>query len=142
MSEWEIVKMKELYCSQLQGIISHTTLCMSFGWLLTYPLMGPVLRSQAHNQILRLPAALSFGLFLQVQASNWQRPNKAFHELMVQPAPHGSYLRRTLKEHFPVWWYQTSEQLHDNGYSLPEMYHYDKQVQMPKSHTQFNATRL
>ena len=75
--------MKELYCSQLQVLIAHTMISMTVGWGLTYPLMGPILRAQAQNQILRLPAALSFGLFLQVQTANWARPNKAFHELMV-----------------------------------------------------------
>ena len=133
--------MKELYCSQLQALISQTTISFAMGWALTYPLMGPILRAQAQNQILRLPAALSFGLFLQVQTANWQRPNRAFHELMVQPAPHGSYLRRSLKEHFPVWWYATSDHLHAHGYSLPEMYHYGRQTAMPKSHTQFNPNK-
>ena len=118
--------MKELYCSQLQALLSQGLIATAFGWGLTYPLMGPILRAQAQNFILRLPAALSFALFLSVQGANWQRPNKAFHEIMTQPAPHGSYLRRTLKEHFPVWWYQASEQLNENGYSLPEMYSYDK----------------
>ena len=104
--------------------------------------MGPILRAQAQNWILRLPAALSFATFLGVQSANWQRPNTAYHELVSQPAPHGSYIRRSLKEHFPVWWHDTSAQLHANNYSLPEMYEYDRQINMPKSHTNFNPNRL
>ena len=57
---------------------------------------------------------------------------------MSQPAPHGSYLRRTLKEHFPVWWYEVSNQLEENGYSLPEMAQYDKQTTMPNTHLKFD----
>jgi len=111
------------------------------GWALTYPLMGPILRAQAQNFILRLPAALTFATFLAVQGANWQRPSKAFHEIVAQPAPHGSYLRKSLREHFPVWWKETSEQLHKNGYSLPEMHEYDRQTKMPTSYSNFNTSR-
>ena len=104
--------------------------------------MGPILRAQAQNFILRLPAALSFATFLSVQGANWQRPNKAFHEICCQPAPHGSYLRRSMREHFPVWWKETSEQMHKNGYSLPEMHEYDQQTKMPTSYSNFNTSRL
>ena len=114
---------------------------LAVGWGLTYPLMGPILRAQAQNWILRLPAAMTFFTFLAVQGQNWQRPSKSFHEIVSQPAPHGSYMRRSLKEHFPVWWRDTSRQLHENGYSLPEMHEYDRQTQMPKSTTHFNPTR-
>ena len=134
--------MKQLYATQLQELACQSGVNFAAGWLLTYPLMGPILRAQAQNFILRLPAALTFATFMSVQGSNWQRPNKAFHEIVSQPAPHGSYLRRTLKEHFPVWWHQTSAQLHANGYSLPEMYEYDRATTMPRSHTSFETTRL
>ena len=141
LSEWEVVKMKELYCSQLQELATQSTLNTAAGWLLTYPLMGPILRAQAQNFILRTPAALTFACFLSVQTANWQRPSKAFHEIVSQPAPHGSYLRRSLKEHFPVWWRDTSAQLHENGLSLPEMHEYDRQTNMPNSFHNFDATR-
>ena len=84
--------------------------------------------------------AMTFATFLGVQASNWQRPSKTFHEIMSQPAPHGSYLRRSLKEHFPVWWNDVSGQLHTNGYSLPEMPQYDKSVEIQKTHTRFDPS--
>ena len=96
--------MKELYCHQLQELATQSIIHMGVGWGLTYPLMGPILRAQVQNWILRLPAALTFATFLAVQGQNWQRPSKSFHEIVSQPAPHGSYLRRSLKEHFPVWW--------------------------------------
>ena len=79
------------------------------GWGITYPLMGPIIKNFHYSVWLRLPAAATFATFLGVQASNWQRPSKAFHEIVSQPAPHGSYLRRSLKEHFPVWWYETTK---------------------------------
>ena len=113
---------------------------MIFGWALTYPLMGPIVKSSVHGWMLRFPVAATVATFLGVQASNWQRPSKVFHEIMAQPAPHGSYLRRSLKEHFPVWWNDVSGQLHTNGYSLPEMAQYDKSIEMPKTHTRFDST--
>ena len=61
---------------------------------------------------------------------------------MTQPAPHGSYLRRTIKEHFPVWWHRTSAQMNERGHSLPEMNEYDRATDMPKTHTAFNAQRF
>ena len=133
--------MKELYCTQLQQLCTQMLIHTCAGWALTYPLMGPILRAQAQNFILRTPAALTFATFLGVQSANWQRPSRTFHEIVSQPAPHGSYLRRSLKEHFPVWWHETSMKLHEDGLSLPEMPHYDQQTQMPKSHTQFNTNR-
>ena len=83
----------------------------------------------------RLPFALTFATFLGVQASTWDRPNKTFHSLVSQPAPHGSYLRKTLREHFPVWWNQVSSDLHKTGYNLPEMNEYDKATMLQVSHT-------
>ena len=68
-----------------------------FGWALTYPLMGPIVKSSAHGWMLRFPVAMTIATFFGVQASNWRRPSKAFHDVMAQPAPHGSYLRRSIK---------------------------------------------
>ena len=112
------------------------------GWLATFPLMGPIVRSTAHGWLLRFPVSLTISLFLMVQASNWDRPNKVFHEIVAQPAPHGTYLRRSLREHSPVWWSHTSAQLYLNGFSLPEMNEYDKATQLPKDHTKFNAEKF
>ncbi len=98
------------------------------GWGLTFPLMGPIVRSATHGWMLRLPPALCFATFLSVQGSAWERPSKQFHDLMAQPAPHGSYLRKSVKEHFPVWWNHVSADLHSAGYTLPEMNEYDKAI--------------
>jgi|TARA_B110001450_G_scaffold195276_1_gene183625 hypothetical protein len=104
--------------------------------------MGPIVKSAAHGWMLRLPIAVTFATFLGVQASDWQRPNKTFHELISQPAPHGSYLRKSIKEHFPVWWNSCSANLHANGYSLPEMSEYDKSVVIQNTHTEFDTQIL
>ncbi len=78
--------------------------------------------------------------FLNVQSANWARPNQYFHEIVSQPAPHGTYVRRSLKEHFPVWWNDVSKELHANGYSLPEMPQYDKSTEIQNTHTRFDHT--
>lgn len=111
--------MKELYFWQLQEMSGQFLAHVLFGWALTYPLMGPIVKSSLHGWMFRFPVAMTVATFLGVQASNWQRPSSTFHEIMSQPAPHGSYLRRSLKEHFPVWWNDVSNQLSVNGYSLP-----------------------
>ena len=59
---------------------------------------------------------------------------------MSQPAPHGSYLRKSIAHHFPVWWSDVSKNLHENGYSLPEMNEYDKRTTIQETHTHFDAT--
>ena len=104
LTDYEVLRMKELYRWQLQELSGQFVAHTLVGWLLTFPLMGPVVKNVAHGMALRLPVTLTFATFLGVQASAWERPNKCFHDLVSQPAPHGSYVRKTLKEHFPVWW--------------------------------------
>jgi len=140
LTEWEILRMKELYLWQLQELSTQAVFFFGLGWLLTFPTMGPIVRSSVHGWMLRAPIAVVFAMFMSVQAANWQRPCKYFHEVMAQPAPHGSYLRKTIKEHFPVWWNQVSKQLHENGHSLPEMNEYDKQTLIPRTHTAFDTS--
>ncbi len=115
---------------------------MLLGWGATFPLMGPIVRSAVHGWYLRFPMAMTFTTFFALQGANWYRPSKEFHELMCQPAPHGGYLRRTVAEHFPVWWKQVSADLHDNGYSLPEMNEYDKRTEFPRHESRFDASIL
>ena len=102
--------------------------------------MGPIVRSSVHGWYLRLPPATVFATFLAVQANAWQRPNRIFTDLMAQPAPHGSYLRRTLKENFPVWWNTISADLHSAGHNLPEMNEYDKSTLIQETHLGFDKT--
>ena len=68
-----------------------------FAWIITFPLMGPIVKSASHGWILRFPPAMALGCLLHQNGANWERGNKSFHEIMVQPAPHGSYLRKSLK---------------------------------------------
>jgi hypothetical protein len=89
--------MKELYFWQLQEMSGQFAAHVVIGWGLTFPLMGPVVRSATHGWMLRFPVAMTIATFLGIQASNWQRPSKTFHEIMAQPAPHGSYLRKSIK---------------------------------------------
>ena len=138
LTEYEIIKMKELYRKQIGHLSAGLFLCGVVGWGLTYPLMGPIVRSSVHAWYFRLPVATSFTTFLWQQDQYWVGKNKPFTELMVQPAPHGSYLRRSIKEHFPVWWKDISAQLHKGGHNLPEMNEYDRIRFMPKSATKFN----
>ena len=58
--------MKELYVQQLQELSGQSVAHFAFGWALTFPLMGPIVRSAAHGWMLRFPVALSFATFLAV----------------------------------------------------------------------------
>ena len=142
LTDYEVLRMKELYYWQLQELSGQFLAHTLVGWGLCFPLMGPIVRGATNGWMLRFPFALSFATFLGVQASAWERPSQAFHDLVSQPAPHGSYLRRTLREHFPVWWSSVSSSLHTSGYSLPEMNEYDKATTIQKSHTQFDSQIL
>lgn len=68
-------------------------------------------------------------------------PNYYFTQLVSQPAPHGNYVRNTIKENFPYWWASVSKQLHDNGMNLPEMNEYDLRTAMPHSTTYFDTSK-
>ena len=63
LTEWEVLRMKELYHQQLQDLTAQTVICFGGGWLLTFPLMGPVVRSAIHGFALRLPWTMAFGTF-------------------------------------------------------------------------------
>ncbi len=118
----------------------QAVLHIGFGWLVTMPLMGPIIRGNGHSNVLRLIPTMAIAWTMSLKAGNWEVPCKPFHEAMAQPAPHGSYLRTSLKEHFPVWWNKVSASLHENGHSLPEMNEYDEQTKIPRTHTRFDAT--
>lgn len=131
--------MKELYHWQLQELSGQFAAHTVFAWLASYLALGPIARGVGLNYALRLPVALTIGTFMGVQAQSWDRQSQTFHEIVSQPAPHGTYLRATIKEHFPVWWASVSADLHSAGYSLPEMNEYDKSTEIQRSHTQFDA---
>ena len=58
--------MKELYYQQLQELSGQFVAHTLVGWLATFPLMGPIVRSAAHGWLLRFPVTLTISLFLMV----------------------------------------------------------------------------
>ena len=66
LTDYEILKMKELYYWQLQERSGQFVWHTAVGWGLTFPLMGPIVKSATHGWMLRLPAALSIATFLGV----------------------------------------------------------------------------
>ena len=97
LTQWEVIKMKELYYWQLQEMSAQAVSHVIAATGIAYMIMGPLVRSSHIGWSLRFPFMVTAGTFLSVQASNWERSSKHFHELMCQPAPHGSYVRRTIK---------------------------------------------
>ena len=138
LTQWEVIKMQELYYWQVLDMIIQAGVSFGLGYAATFFVMGPVIKSGAHGKFLRFPFAALFGQFIAIQFSNVPRPAPAFNDVMCQPSPHGSYLRRSIREHFPAWWYTVSQNLHNEGFNFPEMNEYDKQEMIQKSHTSFN----
>ena len=66
MSEFEVLKMKELYYWQLQEFSCQGVCHVLFGWGLTFFMMGPIVRSATHGWLLRLPPSLAFASFLSI----------------------------------------------------------------------------
>ena len=113
-----------------------------FGVALSHLTLYPIMIRTRHAILARWPFAFLFaGICCQV-TGNWMRPNKHFHEIMAQPNPHGSYARKMIKYHFPIWYEGVSATLHEGGYNLIEMYEYDKQLQMPELTSKFDDTEL
>ena len=110
------------------------------GWAFCFLFMGKVVKSSVHGWMLRGPPAVCFATFLGVQAAAWERPGTVWNDIMTQPAPHGTYVRKSVKEHFPVWWNNISADLHTSGHSLPEMNEYDKSTMIQNDHTKFDKT--
>jgi hypothetical protein len=63
--------MKELYFWQLQELSCQFVAHAAFGYLMTFPLMGPIVRSAHHGFMLRFPIALTIATFMGVQGANW-----------------------------------------------------------------------
>lgn len=130
--------MQELYYWQVVDIMLQGTASLALGYASAFFMTGPIIKSGAHGKWLRFPFALLSAQFISIQFSNLARPAPAFNDVMCQPSPHGSYLRRSIREHFPAWWYVVSANLHKEGFNFPEMNEYDKQTMIQKSHTSFN----
>ena len=84
--------------------------------------------------------ALLFGFGISMFSTNWKKPNLHFHNLVAHPNPHGSYLRKVLRYHFPVLWEETSRTLYENGYNLIEMNEYDDKVDFPQISNKFDTS--
>ena len=142
LSEWEILKFKDLYSHMLANMACQTITSFGFGFALSYIIMSPTLRSPSNGYALRMPIGFLLSFFLTTQSGFWMRPSTQFHEIMAQPNPHGSYIRKVVRYHFPKLWSQVSSNLHVNGYNLKEMNEYDKQLDMPEFAEGFDTARF
>lgn len=142
LTEFEVLKFKEMYCDHLRYCGIYWGFNLSAGMFTSYMLMGPVIKNLNIHFAHRFAPGVAFAFFFSIQLSNFARPNQAFTEIVCQPAPHGTYVRTVIKEHFPVWWYNVSKQMHAQGLSLPEMNEYDRQTEIPRTHTKFDASIL
>ena len=142
LTEWEVLKFKDLYGYQIANLAFQHTSAFLLGVGLSYIVMNPVIKVNQIGFIQRLPVAALFGTFFWIQSGNWMRSNEVFHEIIWQPNPHGSYVRKVIRYHFPKWWSQISETLHENGYNLKEMNEYDKQIEMPSIEDRFDTTKF
>ena len=61
---------------------------------------------------------------------------------MVQPNPHGSYVRKSIRHHFPNWWRDVNKTLEENGVNVMEMDSFDEKTDMPEITGKFDTTLL
>ena len=82
LTEWEVLKFKDLYGYQLANMFLVHTMAFGFGALLSYPIMSPIVRGATHGYLSRLPVAGFLGFFFSMQSGYWSRPNETFNDLM------------------------------------------------------------
>ena len=78
LTDFEVIKMKQLYQSQLDELVAQTIFNFGFGAIASYPLFGPMFRSMQHSTYMRLPIAVCVASFMSVQMTSWGRPNRHF----------------------------------------------------------------
>ncbi len=112
---------------------------LATGYLLAYPILGRFTRGVAHHSLtVNLGATIAIFTFLHLAYADFENKDKAFHEIMTQPNPHGSYVRKAIRHHFPCWWSDISLNLHANGYNLKEMNEYVAKTDMPEIRHKFD----
>mmetsp|Transcript_8801 Transcript_8801/g.7777 ORF Transcript_8801/g.7777 Transcript_8801/m.7777 type:complete len:132 (-) Transcript_8801:220-615(-) len=82
LTDWEILKFKDLYAHQLGNMACQTASCFALGFGSTYILMSPTIKSATHGFLLRMPLGLLLSAFLCNQSGHWMRPNQYFHDIM------------------------------------------------------------
>ena len=82
LTEWEVLKFKDLYGTQLANMVAVHSSAFGLGVLLSYPLMSPMIIGATHGYLSRLPVACFLGFFFSMQCGYWARPDKTFHEIM------------------------------------------------------------
>ena len=140
MADYEIIKMKQLAIQMQYRLAGLNFAGFAFAYLLSFPVLKLPYAFTAISRQIRIPFAFTFGAYFSMKLQEYPFSSRFYHDLMVQPAPYGGYMRKTVKNHFPVAWYYTSSHLHELGYSLPEMNEYDKSTQIPETHTTFDDT--
>ena len=66
LTDYEVLRMKELYHWQLQELSGQFAAHTLIGYMLVFPLMGPIVKGAAHGWMLRLPPTLTIATFLGV----------------------------------------------------------------------------
>ena len=64
LTEWEVLKFKELYFLQLANLFFQGVTCCMIGFGLSYPIMSPIVKSSAHGFTNRMPVGLFLSSFL------------------------------------------------------------------------------
>ena len=82
LTEWEVLKFKDLYVNQLGNMICQCTTMAAIGYGLSTFVTAPFFKITQQAQLYRMPTATILIFFLMVQNGFWMRPNKHFHEIM------------------------------------------------------------
>ena len=85
-------------------MIGDSVACGTWALLICRFGMGSFVRGSAGWIQYQFPAWVALTLFFKIQRAVRDKPSQDFHDLVAQPNPHGSYVRNTIRHHFPAWW--------------------------------------
>jgi hypothetical protein len=78
LTEFEIVKMKALFHSQLTEIVVQGSANFAIAFALSYPLLGHAARFMGGGSWLRFPVSYVLACFFTIQSSKFQRRNEYY----------------------------------------------------------------
>lgn len=82
LTEWEILKFKDLYVNQLGNMCFQTLTMIGLGYMASHIICWPALKQPTSGFLYRLPVFSIMAYFFIIQSGHWQRPNEIFHEIM------------------------------------------------------------
>ena len=82
LTEWEILKFKDLYMDQLCKMLCQSVTMVGLGYLSSVIITAPYYRGPTNAFLFRMPVFALMTFFFSIQSGHWMRPNETFHDIM------------------------------------------------------------